>query len=302
MTQIKDDLKAIADALRRHDRFLVATHENPDGDALGSLLAATLTLRALGKDAVMYLAGDTPLPHEYAFMPLDELLRDLPADTAVSAACTEGLLKRGLSRVPSAVGRNHVLDTEVAQGADRRLDPRGVCVHQVEAADRPIDLPQQLGACALDEPLHARMGAAADHGREVVDSDNQCVLWRLAVEHPGRRQTRPELLRVGADNDELAAEGTEVVHQMLGETLVDHERRGGVQLQHGVQAAHVVPVGMGEKDQIHGLRGEVQGGHVTEQHPPVTARIEQDGPPGRPDERSEPPQASQPRKPGVIVK
>src|SRR5579875_2513904 len=68
MTQTTD-LQAIADALRRHDRFLVVTHENPDGDALGSLLAATLALRRLGKDAVMYLAGTTPLPREYAFMP-----------------------------------------------------------------------------------------------------------------------------------------------------------------------------------------------------------------------------------------
>ena len=56
MTQTTD-LKAIADALREHDRFLVVTHENPDGDALGSLLAATLALRQLGKDVVMYLAG-----------------------------------------------------------------------------------------------------------------------------------------------------------------------------------------------------------------------------------------------------
>jgi phosphoesterase RecJ-like protein len=76
------DLKAIADALRRHDRFLVVTHENPDGDALGSLLAATLALRQLGKDAVMYLAGGTPLPREYAFMPLGELVREPPADAA----------------------------------------------------------------------------------------------------------------------------------------------------------------------------------------------------------------------------
>jgi phosphoesterase RecJ-like protein len=76
------DLTAIADALRQHDRFLVVTHENPDGDALGSLLAATLALRQLGKDAVMYLPGPTPLPREYAFMPLDELVREPPADAA----------------------------------------------------------------------------------------------------------------------------------------------------------------------------------------------------------------------------
>src|SRR5690348_10532428 len=81
MTQTTD-VKAIADALRKHDRFLVVTHENPDGDALGSLLAATLALRKLGKDAVMYLPGRTPLPREYAFMPLDDLVRERPADAA----------------------------------------------------------------------------------------------------------------------------------------------------------------------------------------------------------------------------
>lgn len=80
MTQTSSDLQAIAAALREHDRFLVATHENPDGDALGSLLATAVALRQLGKDALMFLAGGTPLPREYAFMPLDGLLRDLPAD------------------------------------------------------------------------------------------------------------------------------------------------------------------------------------------------------------------------------
>jgi phosphoesterase RecJ-like protein len=80
MTQTTTDLEAIADALRGHDRFVVVTHENPDGDALGSLLATTLTLRRLGKDVVMYLAGEAPLPREYAFMQLDGLVRALPAD------------------------------------------------------------------------------------------------------------------------------------------------------------------------------------------------------------------------------
>ena len=81
MTQTTE-LKAIGDALRQHDRFLVVTHENPDGDALGSLLAATVALGQLEKDAVMYLAGETPLPREYAFMPLEGLVREPPADAA----------------------------------------------------------------------------------------------------------------------------------------------------------------------------------------------------------------------------
>ena len=74
------ELAKIAPAIEAHDRFLVTTHENPDGDALGSLVATRLTLEALGKDAVMYLAGETPLPPEYGFMPLGDLQRSLPAD------------------------------------------------------------------------------------------------------------------------------------------------------------------------------------------------------------------------------
>jgi bifunctional oligoribonuclease and PAP phosphatase NrnA len=79
MTQM-NDLQAIAAALREHDRFLVVTHENPDGDALGSLLAMHVVLDGLGKDTRMYLSGNVPLPREYSFMQLDGLLRELPAD------------------------------------------------------------------------------------------------------------------------------------------------------------------------------------------------------------------------------
>ena len=81
-TQTTNDLQAVADALRSHDRFLLVTHENPDGDALGSLLATKLALDQLGKDSVMYLYGDAPLPREYAFMPLDGLVREPPDDAS----------------------------------------------------------------------------------------------------------------------------------------------------------------------------------------------------------------------------
>jgi len=38
--QTRTDLDAVVAAIRGHERFLVTTHENPDGDALGSLLLA----------------------------------------------------------------------------------------------------------------------------------------------------------------------------------------------------------------------------------------------------------------------
>ena len=105
MDQTTADLKAIADALRTRERFLVVTHENPDGDALGSLLAAALALRSLGKDAVMYLAGDAPLPREYAFMRLETLVRTPPADAGERVLVAVDCAKAERMGDPDAVGR-----------------------------------------------------------------------------------------------------------------------------------------------------------------------------------------------------
>ncbi|HZO33682.1 MAG TPA: bifunctional oligoribonuclease/PAP phosphatase NrnA [Gaiellaceae bacterium] len=80
-TTTASDVRAVADAIRENGAFLTVTHENPDGDALGSLLATTIALRELGKDVVMYLSGTAPTPAEYAFLDLTELARELPADT-----------------------------------------------------------------------------------------------------------------------------------------------------------------------------------------------------------------------------
>src|SRR2546427_10674595 len=72
------DLTAVADAIRAHQRFVLTTHENPDGDALGSLLATNIAFDQLAKDTLMVLHGDSPLPGEYAFMPLADLRRRWP--------------------------------------------------------------------------------------------------------------------------------------------------------------------------------------------------------------------------------
>jgi bifunctional oligoribonuclease and PAP phosphatase NrnA len=76
------DLAAVVEAIRDNDRFVLTTHENPDGDALGSLLAAKLAFDQLGKDSVMVLLGDTPLPQEYSFMQLEEVQRRWPDDVS----------------------------------------------------------------------------------------------------------------------------------------------------------------------------------------------------------------------------
>lgn len=73
----------VLEALRGGERFLLVTHENPDGDALGSLVAMQGVLRALGKDSVMFIAPDEfPLPYEYRFFSLQGLVTEPPADVA----------------------------------------------------------------------------------------------------------------------------------------------------------------------------------------------------------------------------
>ena len=78
MTTTKADLKAGAQAIRDRDDFVISVHENPDGDALGSMLALKLALDQLGKRSTMFLIGSIPIPFEYRFMPLDELVRGDP--------------------------------------------------------------------------------------------------------------------------------------------------------------------------------------------------------------------------------
>jgi bifunctional oligoribonuclease and PAP phosphatase NrnA len=71
----------VLDELRSADRLFLTTHENPDGDALGSLRAMQIVLEAMGKDSVMFMARDEfPLPREYRHMPFDDVVAEPPTD------------------------------------------------------------------------------------------------------------------------------------------------------------------------------------------------------------------------------
>jgi phosphoesterase RecJ-like protein len=67
--------------LREASKLVVVTHENPDGDALGSLIAMQGILTAIGKDSLMFIAErEFPLPEEYDWFALDGLVSEPPAD------------------------------------------------------------------------------------------------------------------------------------------------------------------------------------------------------------------------------
>lgn len=59
--------KKIISALQAEKQFLIATHINPDGDAVGSSLALSAALESMGKETFVY--SRDPVPWYYRFMP-----------------------------------------------------------------------------------------------------------------------------------------------------------------------------------------------------------------------------------------
>jgi len=63
------------------EKLIVVTHENPDGDALGSLIAMQDILTAQGRDSLMFIdETEFPLPQEYRFFELSGLVQSPPDD------------------------------------------------------------------------------------------------------------------------------------------------------------------------------------------------------------------------------
>jgi len=105
---------AILEEIAGSERFLLVTHENPDGDALGSLVAMHNVLGALGKDSLMFMdASEFPLPYEYRFFVFERLASASPDDvderTVIYLDCGN------IDRNPAAVGKHddaHILNID----------------------------------------------------------------------------------------------------------------------------------------------------------------------------------------------
>ncbi len=185
------DVRAVADALRERERFVVTTHENADGDALGSLLAMHLALSGLGKDSLMYLAGAAPIPGEYRFMDLGELSRELPADVAertlVAVDCANesrlGADPAILHGVPFTINIDHHHDNS-------RFGDLNLVVADASSSGEVLrDLFRELGVeltPQLAEPLYVAL--VTDTGRFQYSNTSAKAL-RLAA----------ELVEAGAD-------------------------------------------------------------------------------------------------------
>jgi phosphoesterase RecJ-like protein len=186
-----DTREQVLREIRAGERFAVVTHENLDGDALGSLVAMHAVLRALGKDAVVVIAPEEfPLPPEYRFFALDGLLTEVPEDldtrTAIFLDCGN------LDRNPLAALR----EAEPLLNIDHHHDNTrfGTVNHIVEEASCTAeivwDLMRGLGVgltTSIAEALY--VGLVTDTGRFSYENTT-----------PRAHRMAAELLEAGIDS------------------------------------------------------------------------------------------------------
>jgi len=161
------------DELRSADKLIVVTHENPDGDALGSLAAMRDILVSLGKDSPAFIdARELPLPQEYQFLPLDDVLTAPPPDleerTVVFLDC--GSLERNAAEAFRHPGM-HILNIDhhhdnTRFGTVNLVDPSASCTAEVV-----WDLMHGLGVEPTPEIAEALyVGLITDTGRFMYEN------------------------------------------------------------------------------------------------------------------------------------
>ncbi len=173
MSGVGTELDQVVEELRGADKFLLTTHENPDGDALGSLLGMHGVLTQLGKDALMYLSPDEfPLPHEYRDMENRDIVGAPPADmderVAVFLDCGN------IDRMPVDFLQRegiHILNIDhhhdnTRFGTANLVDPRASCTAEIVWR-----LVKELGAELTTEIARALyVGLITDTGRFMYEN------------------------------------------------------------------------------------------------------------------------------------
>ncbi len=103
----------IIQQLAKSRRVLLASHINPDGDAIGSLIALGLALGEKGKDVTLF--NESPIPAVYGFLPgverICSTIEDDGYDTAVILDCGDlpriGGSAETVARIPMVINIDH---------------------------------------------------------------------------------------------------------------------------------------------------------------------------------------------------
>lgn len=179
------DWEASVQALRAAETVNLACHVNPDGDALGSLLATALGLQQLGKKVYpTWGAAPAEIPPSYAFLPGTDLLvqpADLPTcDLFVALDC----------------GASHRLGSveKLAKSCDRLVN---IDHHPGNEAFGTLNVVVTTASSTAELVARLLVDAGVD-----IDKDIATALYVGIVTDTGRFQysnSSPDTLRLAAD-------------------------------------------------------------------------------------------------------
>ena len=62
------------DFLKKYERFLITSHKNPDGDAIGSQIGLALALKKMGKDVI--IVDTDPVPKRFRYFDQIDLVQN----------------------------------------------------------------------------------------------------------------------------------------------------------------------------------------------------------------------------------
>jgi bifunctional oligoribonuclease and PAP phosphatase NrnA len=182
---VATEQEQVVGELRAADKLLLTTHENPDGDALGSLLAMHGILTQLGKDSVMYMSPEEfPLPWEYRGLPLHDGLvmtppRDVAERTIVFLDC--GNIDRMPVDFLQAQGL-HILNIDHHHDNTRFGTVNLVCSVASCTAEMVWRIAKELGAEITPEIANALyVGLVTDTGRFMYENTSP-LAHRMAAE------------------------------------------------------------------------------------------------------------------------
>jgi len=174
-------MERVVAILREKQRFMVTGHLQPDGDAIGSMLALGEVLRSLGKHVVLY--NPDPLPERYLFLPGTEaVVRELPKgarfDATIVVDCGDEKLLG-----PTWPGRD-VTGTVVVLDHHRSHKEFG-------------DVVLRTDACAVGEMVFR---LAEDLGVPLTSAAAQAIYASMCTDTGGFRyaSTTPDALRIAA--------------------------------------------------------------------------------------------------------
>ncbi|HWR58031.1 MAG TPA: bifunctional oligoribonuclease/PAP phosphatase NrnA [Thermodesulfovibrionales bacterium] len=178
--------------LLQERRFFIATHRNPEGDALGSSLALSMALESMGKDTVVYDLD--PVPELYRFLPGSDKF----------TTSSESLKKDRLPLVlldcnePERAGLESVIAT-----------PSAVIDHH--------ETLREFGDIKWVEPGAAATGMMVYHlvkqlGVDITKAMATNLYTAIAIDTGTFRynNTTPEVLRIAADLADLGADSAAI--------------------------------------------------------------------------------------------